>query len=222
MRRILGARNFAFAVIRSTRDWEPTNSPSIHTWQVCRRYLGRNYFRLIRTASGSRSHWRYSDRLGMDHRYIRNHSGHWRAISEVGHLRAILVENIVYIYFCYTAIHLAKVWYRRLNRPHGRSLTFITMLSILYYFSIQLHLSINLHLKQSQFISKWIKALGVNSNIIAAPINVLLAFSLTILIDFRVRWFWKATLIAGLTEMDLLLYMLKVSQPKSCLSSNII
>jgi hypothetical protein len=111
--------------------------------------------------------------------------------------------------------YLAKVWFRRLNRPHGRSLTFITMLSILYFFSLQLHLSINLHLKQGQFISQWINALGVNSNIIAVPINVLFAFSLTILIVYRVQWFWKATLIAGFTGLDLLLYMLKVSQPKS-------
>jgi hypothetical protein len=113
--------------------------------------------------------------------------------------------------------YLAKIWYRRLNRPHGRSFTFITMLSILYFFSLQLHMSINLHLKQGQFISKWIEALGVNSNIIMAPINVLFAFSLTILIVYRVRWYWKATLIAGFTGLDLLLYMLKVSQPKSYL-----
>jgi hypothetical protein len=115
------------------------------------------------------------------------------------------------ILLCY----LAKVWYRRLSRPHGRSLTFITMLSILYYFSIQFHLSINLHLKQGQFISKWIEALGVNSNIIALPINVLFAFLLTILIVYRVRWFWTATLITGFTGLDLLLYMLKVLQPNS-------
>jgi hypothetical protein len=104
-----------------------------------------------------------------------------------------------------------------MSRPHGRSLTFITMLSILYFFSIDFHLSINLYLKQGQFISKWIEALGVNSNIIMAPINVLFAFSLTILIIYRVRWFWKATLIAGFTGLDLLLYMLNISQPKSYL-----
>jgi hypothetical protein len=111
--------------------------------------------------------------------------------------------------------YLAKVWFLRLNLPHGRSLTFLTMFSILYFFSVQFNLSINLHLKQGQFISEWIKAQGVNSNIITIPINVLFAYLLTIQIVYRVRWFWKATLIAGFTGLDLLLNMLNVLHPKS-------
>jgi hypothetical protein len=110
---------------------------------------------------------------------------------------------------------LAKGWYRRLNRPHGRGLTFITMLSILYAFSLQLHLHITLHLKSGQYTIKWLEALGVNSSIITTPINVLFAFSLAILILYRVRWFWIAALIAGFTGMDLLLYMLNVLHPRS-------
>lgn len=111
--------------------------------------------------------------------------------------------------------YLAKAWYRRLNRSHGRRVAFLTMLSILYFFSMQFHLSIILHLKQGQFYIKWLNALGINSNIIMAPINVLFAFSLTILIVYHVRRLWKAALIAGFTGLDLLLFILNVLNPKS-------
>jgi hypothetical protein len=111
--------------------------------------------------------------------------------------------------------YLAKVWYRQLTRSHGRWLTFITMLSILYFFSAQLTISIHVHLKQSQFTNKWIESLGVNTTIIWVPISALFAFLLAILIVYRVRWLWKVSLIAGFTGLDLLLYILKVLHPKS-------
>jgi hypothetical protein len=109
----------------------------------------------------------------------------------------------------------AKWWYRQLNRSHGRKLTFLTVVSILYCLNAKLYIFIQNDLKHGRFFNKWIEAHGVNSTIILAPLSLFIAILLAILIVYRVRWWWRAALIFGLTGLDLLLYFLKVLYPNS-------
>lgn len=110
---------------------------------------------------------------------------------------------------------IAKWWYRELNRPHGRVLTFATLMSIAYMFRQQFSLHIYLHLKGGQFSIKWMESIGLKSIYFTVPINLLFAFALALLVVNRVRWYWDAALIAAFSGIDFLLYMLKWLQPKA-------
>jgi hypothetical protein len=59
----------------------------------------------------------------------------------------------------------AKWWYRQLNRSHGRKLTFLTVVSILYCLNAKLYILIQNDLKHGRFFNKWIEAHGVNSTV---------------------------------------------------------
>jgi hypothetical protein len=105
---------------------------------------------------------------------------------------------------------LIKEWFRRLNRPHGRILTFVTLVFILHFIKTQFSIFIYQLLKSGQFTIGWIEALGRPSYAISTLINLYVAISLTSLIVFRARLIWKVATIAGLFAIDVALFMLHI------------
>jgi hypothetical protein len=110
---------------------------------------------------------------------------------------------------------LGKSWFRRLNRSHGRALTFVTLLFILFVLRANFEVILIPILKTNQYHVKWLESLGIPSHSILTPFSMLTAVIFTSLIVFRARWFWKAIAVVGIFVLDLALVGLNVSIPRT-------
>jgi hypothetical protein len=107
---------------------------------------------------------------------------------------------------------IAKVWYARLNRPHKRSLSYMTLTATLL--TVELIPQI---LNQALFptrlnISEWIKSLGRQGPLINSPISLIIAIIFSILILEKVNKAWLAVVVCANFILDLMLRRLNIIQ----------
>ncbi len=105
---------------------------------------------------------------------------------------------------------VAKVWFRNLNKAHGRLLSFVTLVAILSAIRSTFSIVSYSILETRQFTVPWIEALGRDSTAVNTLIILpsMAIFSFLILYNYRI--FWKITVITLFFLFDLLLRKLNI------------
>lgn len=105
---------------------------------------------------------------------------------------------------------VAKVWFRNLNKAHGRLLLFITLVAILSGLRSTFAIVSYSILETRRFTVPWIEALGRDSTAVNTLIILPVEVFFSLLILYNCRFFWKIAVIILFFLFDLYLRKLNI------------